>query len=536
MWSRTFALFVRALRLDARLLRSHLARMALLVFVVTLLFFSQFISMVFSTPGLWFFKCVAWMNYGFSTLAAALLFATAITEEKEEQTLGLLKMANVGSLSLLLGKGGPRLLAALLILTVQFPFTLLAITLGGVSWAQVHAAYWALFAHIVFVGSVGLFASVICRTSGVAVGLTILIILGTLIGPPVAYGICTLIVTSGEPALLVTPAGLVLPWLTQAYELTTFVRLLHILATGFNEGPLGWQVLANCVTGAVLFGLAWLVFEPFNRNLDAAARTAGSPLARLVQRKQSRSKRAWSVPLIWKDFHYIAGGPTAWIAKLLVYGPFVFLIMLWLEDFQLSRLDVESVGEVLMWLTLFVLLPLECLVLAARIYRSEIRDRTWSTLMELPRSLPEVAYPKLCGCLLGLVPVTFYFGLGAALAPDSIVSFLEETVEHPEGMLGMLLYFAYLLLFIHLVGLFSVLTNAWLGALLGMVASFITIMANYMLAVMPMIMLSIGPGGPTLDPEVYLRIVLVLSLGAIVAGAALMHYLIGVNLKSAAAG
>jgi hypothetical protein len=303
------------------------------------------------------------------------------------------------------------------------------------------------------------------------------------------------------------------------------------LATGFNEGPLGWQVLANCVAGVVLFGLAWLVFEPFNRNLDA-----GSPLARLVQRTTSRSKRAWSFALVWKDFFYIAGGPAVWIAKFLLYGPFVFLIMLWMEDFRWSRIDADDVGDVLMWLTLFIVLPLECLVLAARIYRSEIKDRTWSTLMELPRSLPEIAYPKLCGCLLGLVPVTFYFGLGAALAPDTIASIFEEAVEHPEGLLGMLLYFGYLLLFIHLVGLFSVLTNAWLGALLGIVASFITIMANYMLAVMPLIMLSIGPGGPTMDPEVYLRIILVLSIGAVCAGAALMHYLIGVNLKSAAAG
>jgi hypothetical protein len=150
--------------------------------------------------------------------------------------------------------------------------------------------------------------------------------------------------------------------------------------------------------------------------------------------------------------------------------------------------------------------------------------------------LPELAYPKLCGCLLGLVPVTFYFGLGAALAPDSVVSVFEQSMDHPEELLGMLLYFAYLLLFLHFVGLFSVLTNAWLGALLGIVASFIAMMANYMLAVMPMIMLSIGPGGPTMDPEVYFRIILVLSLGAVAAGSALMHYLIGVNLKSAAAG
>ena len=118
---------------------------------------------------------------GFATLAGPLMFATCITEEKEEQTLGLLRMANVGPLSLLLGKLAPRLASALLILIVQFPFTLLAITLGGVGWSQVFAAFCTLLAHVFLIANVGLFCSVVGRRTGSAVGLCAILLFGYLI-------------------------------------------------------------------------------------------------------------------------------------------------------------------------------------------------------------------------------------------------------------------------------------------------------------------------------------------------------------------
>jgi len=47
---------------------------------------------------------VTYLNFCFITLGGVGYFATAITEEKEELTLGLLKMADIGPLTLLLGK------------------------------------------------------------------------------------------------------------------------------------------------------------------------------------------------------------------------------------------------------------------------------------------------------------------------------------------------------------------------------------------------------------------------------------------------
>ena len=84
-------------------------------------------------------------------------------------TLGLLRMAGIGPLALLSGKSIPRMFGAVLLLSSQFPFTLLAITLGGVTIHQVTATYYSLLSYTLLLANVALFCSVVSRrTSGAA--------------------------------------------------------------------------------------------------------------------------------------------------------------------------------------------------------------------------------------------------------------------------------------------------------------------------------------------------------------------------------
>ena len=136
MIAKTLALTLRAIREDAWLLRMHLFRLFLLLIIVWFLVLTQWDDMGVGAPGLDFFRSVTYLDFCFISLAGIGFFASAITEEKEEMTLGLLRMAGIGPMALLAGKLIPRLLGAVLLLSVQFPFTLLAITLGGVSLAK----------------------------------------------------------------------------------------------------------------------------------------------------------------------------------------------------------------------------------------------------------------------------------------------------------------------------------------------------------------------------------------------------------------
>src|SRR5262245_15541591 len=170
MFTGTLAMLHRALRLDARLWRTHLFRLGFALLVCLSLVYAQVLTAttLVGAPGLTLFRTMTWLNLVLISLAGISFFATAITEEKEEDTLGLLKMAGVDPLGILLGKSTSRLLGTILLLLVQFPFTLLAITLGGVRLTQVAGAYCLLTAYMILLGNVCLLCSVVFRRVGLA--------------------------------------------------------------------------------------------------------------------------------------------------------------------------------------------------------------------------------------------------------------------------------------------------------------------------------------------------------------------------------
>ena len=130
MLHKTFALLQRSLRTDVRLLRTHFFRALLLGFILFTLFTDKGLLRS-GSPGLELFSWLVYCNFWFIAAAGALYFSSAISEEKEEQTLGLLRLAGISPFSLLVGKWLPRVIGGLLLVAIQFPFTLLSITLGG---------------------------------------------------------------------------------------------------------------------------------------------------------------------------------------------------------------------------------------------------------------------------------------------------------------------------------------------------------------------------------------------------------------------
>ena len=169
------ALFERALRLETRSLFMCLARAGLLVVILFFLLPLQSMAVMgwYGAPGLRFLEEMVWINVVFITLAGLSYFASAITEEKEEMTLGLLRMTNLNPIAILLGKSTSRLIGALLLLLVQVPFILLAVTLGGVGMIQIAAAYGTLLAYMFLVCNFALLCSVIFRNTAIAGGVVL---------------------------------------------------------------------------------------------------------------------------------------------------------------------------------------------------------------------------------------------------------------------------------------------------------------------------------------------------------------------------
>lgn len=461
MLTKILALLERGLRLDARLLRLHLLRLGMVLLVAMALFVAHISSFTVGAPGLGFFAWICWTTLLFSTLAGSTFFATCITEEKEEQTLGLLTLANIRPLALILGKFLPRLASALLILTVLFPFTLLSITLGGVTWEQVWAAYWLLLGHVVAMGSIGLFCSIICRKSGPAIALTLLGQILFFAGPPLIGALLV--------PLAATLSGELAAWLEHigriGMDSSAFIRINQILSTGFDESAFSLQVLANLGLSAALFVAGWLLFGLFNRSAESTTEHV-TLLQRGIRLKRG-SRRSWRWAIAWKDFYLVAGGPTWWGMRLIAFVPLVFLLGLAMNDFAWNAALRNRVGEALMMVVLFGAIPVELTILAARLFRAEIKDGTWGNLVGLPMSIGQIAYSKVAGSLLGLAPALVLLLVGALLSPESVGTALGGASG--EGFMFMVMYvyyFTVFLIFLHLTTLYSILLNAWAGVLL----------------------------------------------------------------------
>ena len=405
----------------------------------------------------------------------------------------MLRIAGIGPLSLLLGKWLPRVIGALLLLSVQFPFTLLAITLGGILLDQALAAYCALAAHLVLVSAIGLLASVVAARSATACTLAGIGILAFLSTPSIALSIVALVMrfVFVPPSLEIT----IVERIGSIGRASAVVRLDEILSTGFNEPAVGWQVLSNLGAAALLFLVAWLLFDRCTRNETAALDGGPQWIGRLLRLGRSGSRRAWQAALMWKDFYSIAGGPWVMAVKVIVYGFLLALFTAIMYAANWQYLGASDVGNFTMGLSIWVLL-FECALIAARTFRQEQRGQTWPSLMMLPQSVAELAYTKLLGAMLGLGPVVAYFLLGALFAPETIIGFLEEVVFDSEGFFILLYVLTQFVLFLHVTALLSVVWSwaAWPVSIF--FAGFFVLMGNFMLiACLETAPGSFGPSG-----------------------------------------
>ena len=169
-----FALFVRSLREQSRAKFTPLSRGAIALLILLFIALNERSFTSRSAPGQEVLMILVMVNFFTIAIFGLSTFASAITEEKEDDTLGLLQMTKLNPLAILLGKSTARLCEGLLLLAVQVPFTMLCITLGGVSLDQVLRCYAILAAFLFLLCNAALMWSVICRRTKRATSMTTL--------------------------------------------------------------------------------------------------------------------------------------------------------------------------------------------------------------------------------------------------------------------------------------------------------------------------------------------------------------------------
>ncbi|MBX3439412.1 MAG: hypothetical protein KF861_18130 [Planctomycetaceae bacterium] len=449
----TLTLLTRALREDAQRGRAHAFRFAGSMLILIFLIVAHALSGGVAAPGRRFFELISWLNLGLIVLAGASYFATTITEEKEQGTLGLLQLAGVSPLGLLLGKSTSRLISVLLVFLGQLPFALLAITLGGVTVRQIIAVDIALAAFLVLVANLGLLSSVLMPRSGGACAWVLLFLGLLLFGVHYGNDSLTVLVNRGYLSPQSTMINGARHVLDALIDVSIITRLDEVLQTGFEGSLIGRQAWCHVFVGGAAFLLSWLAFNRFTRYSDVA-----TPARGWLPRRRTRWKllvgRAWKWALVWKDYHFIAGGHALALFKLIGYP--LLLWVMWRNQFALYALTGRMFPE-LSRVVMLIIIGGEACVLASRMFHEELKWGTLPNLAVLPQPIWRMAYGKAAGCLLGLAPAAFVLLGLVILIPARSVS------TNPDaGPMGALLLMETVVL-LHLTVLYSLIV-AW-GAL-----------------------------------------------------------------------
>ncbi|QDV53850.1 ABC transporter permease [Gimesia fumaroli] len=449
-----------ALKKDIRLKRTHIFRFVCIGLVFIILFSSWLTSSKISSPGLDFFTKIVWLNFWLITLAGIGFFSTAITEEKEEETLPLLKLAGIDSLGLLLGKSTVRSLRIILILISQLPFLMLAIALGGITPLQIGATIVAMIAYVILIANFSLLCSVYSRRSGEAIILVLIGLFILFLAPTILTKISVNLQARGYLA-----ADELIPQFIKAYqqfahEISVTERIKTILSTGYSGSVFNTQVVGNSLLGLICFITAWFFFERFTMTNHVKKERKMSQNGEQIQRKSRPGKLAF----LWKEFHFVTGGKRVLIIKSILYISVILFVVgggLFLDQHsKMSFLFSFSWNELIHTSLLLMLVGLvaECTIYTSRLFREERKLKMLPLITILPHSFIRIVYEKIFGCMSALIPVGMAIGFLILIAPDSFTNFFNS------GINSLLLLFGIqFILFLHLLAFYSLIVR-W-GAL-----------------------------------------------------------------------
>lgn len=397
-----WALMERSLRTDVRNRWSHVLRLAALLVGYGAMMGAAESATWFGAPGLRFFQSLTTLNAMLIALGAIGYFASTITEEKEEGTLGLMLMAGLSPLGILLGKFGVRLVQAGYLVLLQIPFALLAVTLGGVTPSQIAATMAALLSLLFLTANVALAVSVVSKNSRQAAFRMTLVVIAYCVVAFVLYELRRYLIVGMVPTASYR-------WYHGALDSIFFNRISSVLSSGWAGSVLSIHEWVNLLGGVIAFGFAWGTFGWATRQPDTEAVSRGWLGFRIGRQRLFTPGRAWQAALAWKEFYFLVGGWPMLALKGLGYFALVASVWIYwhiLLNRQLPPWGYQHDPAVEVSIAfLSMLLALEAALLASRLFHDEVRGQTWAALASLPEPLPSIAYRKTAAAFVGLLPV-----------------------------------------------------------------------------------------------------------------------------------
>jgi len=365
-----------------------------------------------------------------------------------------------------LGKSTSRLFGVVLLLVVQVPLAVLAVTLGGVSLAQVWAAYLTTIAYIFFLCNLGLLFSVLSAGGRRATASTAVFLFIFLVFPEPCSGLIGLLVRGEHIAADGVINTFVGGFCNSLQNTSPFRQMSVILGTGFNASPISYQVVASLLWGILFFIVSWAVFDSRTREQKVAAPTRGIPTQEKKILRGFSAGRAWMQALTWKDFYFVAGGKARlWFKTvgfgILLVGPGIVqssvAIYLGKKPNTLEKIATETAAFVLV--TVGIVTLLEAGQFAARFLGQEVKWKTLSSIAMLPMRTSRLVGQKILGILPTFIPNITFLLIGCSLIPDDIADFMFEAFDEPAFVAGCVYGVVCYVFFLYLTTLLSLYTK-----------------------------------------------------------------------------
>ena len=315
------------------------------------------------------FQVFVWTQFSLLAMAAPAFSAGAISYERRLGTIDLLELASIRTPALTVGKFlGSAALPALLVVS-EIPFLYIWTLFGGIDYGSVYAALVLTASMTVLLIAIGLFASAITDTAGIAMVMS----------------------------YVATLLYIALPfWLSPVLRPGQDLWFAHIalgeqlsgggiVAVAWWKGAVGALVLAV----ALAFGASvFLVRSPsLQRVLDRTS---------IGSRVERKSRRVWGQPVLWRE---VIGGSRR-VSRFLM-----LVTMVSVACFGVAvAVPNDKLREILGWITV-ALPPITGGVLGAISISLEKEGRSAAALLLLPSAATTVVLGKFAGACVRTLPL-----------------------------------------------------------------------------------------------------------------------------------
>ncbi len=449
------------------------------------------------------YACCVWAIY----ILMPALACSAISTEREKQTLSLLLISRITPVGLVIEKSLSRLMPLVVIVLIVSPMMAISYVLGGLASDGILAGLLAMLLAALQVNTVAIFCSSIFRNSLEAFFSSYLLLAAIAIGPAILQ------VMEIFPEFRLLPSG---PSSQLGFLFDIYLIAAYEVMTGACDIT---TFLKACIPAAVLSGVffvatctvvsVWRQDAPLHvRRVNEYGRSLGRWIWRTtVERYQRRSSQplaeiqervsrevAEDNPVAWREVQSTA--LAGWVLHAILIGG-LFLFELWIVTFiAYSRYDREAF-VVLFRAGSIILSLLMMLGVASRSFASERERQTLDLLLTTPLSNDELLQGKLAASRR----MRLYLMAFAAMTMLMRCFFDTQLYEggRTQGPLsycfGVLTHtWLYLTMAMWIGAFFSIATNSLMKAMLSSLLTLLGICIVPMLVLtIPMVMVGADP-------------------------------------------